>query len=67
MNPRAVAILFRPKSRQDARAPGRPEDEMPLHFLVSNSTYRLVMAGDRLREKLEEIWLRYKHDRTEAP
>ncbi len=67
MNPRAVAILFRPKNRRDARTPERREDEMPLHFLVSNSTYRLVMAGDRLREKLEEIWLRYKQDRTYNP
>lgn len=60
MHPHGLSLLLRPKSRPDYRSPDRREDEMPLHFLVSNSTYRLVMAGDRLREKLEEIWRRYR-------
>ena len=65
MNPYGISFLFRPKQRPDFRAPERREDEEPLHFLVSNSTYKVVMAGDRLREKLEEMWLRYKQAHNE--
>lgn len=60
MNPYAISFLFRSKIRPEFRTPERREDEEPLHFLVSNSTYRVVMAGDRLREKLEEMWTRYR-------
>ncbi len=60
MNPYAISFLFRSKNRPDHRAPERREDEEPLHFLVSNSTYKVVMAGDRLRERLEEMWMRYR-------
>lgn len=60
MNPYAISFLFRTKGRPDYRVPERREDEEPLHFLVSNSTYKLVVAGDRLREKLEEMWMQYR-------
>ncbi|NNE21271.1 MAG: hypothetical protein HKN11_01545 [Rhizobiales bacterium] len=47
MNPRGFSLLFLRKDRANHRLPVRREDEMPLHFLVSNTTYRLVLAGER--------------------
>ena len=47
MNPRGLSLIYMRKNRADHRSPIRREDEMPLHFLVSNSTYRLVMMGER--------------------
>ncbi len=58
MSPYAISFLFRPKNRPDVRTPYRREDEEPLHFVVSNFTYRMVVAGDALREKVEEMWKR---------
>ncbi len=46
MNPQTLLLLFKPKSRPDYRK-RRGDDEMPLHFLVSNLTYRLVIAIDQ--------------------
>ena len=47
MNPQGFSLLYMRKNRADHRSPLRREDEMPLHFMVSNATYRLVMAAER--------------------
>ena len=47
MNPRGFSLLYMRRHRTDHRFAVRREDEMPLHFLVSNVTYRLVLAGER--------------------
>ena len=53
MNPHALFMLFRLKRRRDVRAPVRREDEEPLHFVISNATYRLVLLAERLWEQSE--------------
>ncbi|MEM8688866.1 MAG: hypothetical protein AAGF81_16150 [Pseudomonadota bacterium] len=60
MSPYAIPFLFSSKGRPDHRTPNRREDEEPLHFVVSNATYRLVVAGDEVREKLVELWKQYR-------
>ena len=47
MNPRGFSLLYMRRYRTDHRFAVRREDEEPLDFLVSNLTYRLVMAGER--------------------
>ncbi len=47
MNPQGFSLLYMRKDRKDYRSPIRREDEEPLHFLVSNTTYRLVLAAER--------------------
>ena len=51
MNPQGFSLLYLRKNRSDYRAPTRSEDEMPLHFMVSNRTYRIILAGERILEK----------------
>lgn len=68
MSPYAIPFLFSSKGRpdrrrpyrRDHRAPYRREDEEPLHFVVSNATYRLIVVGDEVREKLIELWKHYR-------
>ena len=47
MNPMGFSLLYMRRNRKDHRSPLRREDEEPLHFMVSNGTYRLVLAGER--------------------
>ena len=51
MNPQGFSLLYLRKNRSDVRSPLRREDEEPLHFMVSNKTYRLILAGERLLER----------------
>ena len=52
MNPRAFSLLYIRRRRADHRVPLRREDEEPLQFMVSNSTYRLVMIVMRMLMRL---------------
>ena len=47
MNPLGFSLLYMRKNRADHRTSISREDEMPLHFLISNNTYRLVLAAER--------------------
>ena len=47
MNPQGFSLLYMRRNRADHRSPIRCEDEMPLNFLISNATYRLVTAAEQ--------------------
>ena len=67
MNPQGFSLLYMRRHRTDHRAPTRREDEMPLHFLVSNTTYRLVKVAERQLKWSLNMWEQHKHRFTWDP
>ena len=59
MNPQGFSLLYIRRHRTDHRSPLRREDEMPLHFLVSNTTYRLVMAAEQWLKRANALRTQY--------
>ena len=56
MNPHALTVLFRQESRPDWRTVEGGSQELPLDFIVSNLTYKLVTWGDGAYRQLRKLW-----------
>ena len=56
MNPHALSLLFRQESRPDWRTVEGGSQELPLDFIFSNLTYKLVTWGDGIYQELRKIW-----------
>ncbi|MEM7427702.1 MAG: hypothetical protein AAF441_16540 [Pseudomonadota bacterium] len=58
MNPHALGLLFRQESKPDWRTLEGGSAELPLDFIVSNWTYKLVTWGDGIYQQLRRWYER---------